>query len=103
MRWMYVIRMDDCQVELYIDRGDGSEEWNKSTFDKLCAHREDVERAFGGPLEWQRLEGKRACRIRKVLEGGGLANEDEWPKTQDAMIDAMIRFEQALRPFVERC
>lgn len=103
MRWTYVIRMDDGQVELYIDRGDGSEEWNKSTFDKLCSHKDDVERAFGGPLEWQRLEGKRACRIRKILEGGGLANEEQWPKIQDAMIDAMIRFEKALRSFVERC
>jgi hypothetical protein len=103
MRWTYVIRMDDTQVELYIDRGDSSEEWNKSVFDKLHAHREDVEQAFGGPLEWQRLEGKRACRIRKLIEMAGLATEERWPQIQGEMIEAMIRFERALRPFVEKC
>lgn len=102
-RWTYVIRMEDAQVELYIDRGDGSEEWNKSIFDKLYKHRHEVEQSFGGELEWQRLEGKRACRIRKVIEDGGLANEDRWPEIQGEMVDTMIRFEKFLRPYVERC
>jgi hypothetical protein len=38
-----------------------------------------------------------------VIEAGGLANEEQWLKIQDAMIDAMIRFEKALHPFVEKC
>lgn len=104
VRWTYVIRMDDVQVELYIDRGgDGGEDWNKASFDKLYAHKDQVEQVFGEPLDWQRLEGKRACRIRKLLEGGGLADENRWPEIQATMIDTMIRFEKALGPFVGRC
>jgi hypothetical protein len=103
MRWSYVIRREDAQIELYIDRGDDSKDENEAIFDKIHAHQDVVERSFGGPLDWQRLDGKRACRICTVIEGGGLTNEDEWPQIQDAMIDAMIRFEKALRPYVEKC
>jgi hypothetical protein len=62
----------------------------------------EVEAAFGGPLEWQRLDSKRACRICKVLSEGGLQDEDRWPAIQEAMITTMIRLEKALRPLVEK-
>ena len=60
----YVITQDECGAELYIDRGKGCEEENKSIFDQLYAHRAEIEQAFGGPLSWERLEEKRACRIK---------------------------------------
>lgn len=94
----YVIRMGDARVELYIDRGDGEE--NKRIFDQLFAQRETVEAAFGGPLDWQRLDDRRACRISQVLPGGGLASRDRWPTIQDAMIEAMVRLERALKPAI---
>ena len=95
----YVVGMSDCAVELYIDRGKDSEAENKSIFDQLCAARDSIEKAFDGPLEWQRLEGKRACRIRYLMNGGGYRSPDEkWPEIQDAIIDAMRRLEQALQP-----
>jgi len=100
--YSYLIRKTDAQVELYIDRGEGCESENKATFDALIAHREQIEVAFGESLEWQRLDGRRACRICKLIELGGLVDEDRWPGIQDAMIDAMVRLEKALKPHVER-
>ena len=50
-----------ARVELYIDRGDKSE--NEQFFDALLSRRETIEKAFGEPLVWERLEAKRACRI----------------------------------------
>jgi hypothetical protein len=102
LRWIYVILKDEARVELYIDRNDGSEAWNKAVFDKFHAHKAEVDAAFGGPLEWQRLDSKRACRICKVLSEGGLQDEDRWPAIQEAMITTMIRLEKALRPLVEK-
>jgi len=96
----YVIRMNGAQVELYIDRGDAGE--NKRIFDQLFVHREQVEAIFGGALEWQRLEDRRASRIRSVLPGGGLADRDRWPEIQEAMIGAMVRLEKALKPEIRR-
>ena len=96
----YAIRMSDAQVELYIDRGDGED--NKRIFDQLLAQREVVERDFGGPLDWQRLDDRRASRIRYVLPGGGLTSRDRWPMIQDAMIEAMVRLERAVKPAIKR-
>ena len=96
----YVIRMSDAQVELYIDQGEA--EANKRIFDRLFASKEQVEAVFGEPLEWQRLDDRRACRIRHILTQGGLADRDRWPEIQEAMIDAMVRLEKALKPQVKR-
>jgi hypothetical protein len=100
--FQYDIRKHNGMVELYIDRGAEKEEENKAIFDTLQASKESIEQEFGGPLEWKRLDGKRACRIVKTIELGGYRDdEEEWPKVQDAMIDAMIRLEKALRPRIE--
>jgi hypothetical protein len=32
---------------------------------------------------------------------GGLADRDRWPEIQEAMIDAMVRLEKALKPQVK--
>jgi len=96
----YIIRMNDAQVELYIDQGEA--EANKCIFDQLFASKEQIEAAFGEPLEWQRLDDRRACRIRHRLTLGGLTDRDRWPETQEAMIDAMVRLENALKPQIKR-
>lgn len=49
------------RVDLYIDTG--GQKRNKDIFDALKARREEIEAAFGGPLEWERMNDKRASRI----------------------------------------
>jgi hypothetical protein len=99
LTWNYVIGMHDGGVELYIDRGNAEE--NKAIFDRLMRDRENIEKAFGEALDWQRLEDKRACRIKKETKLGGYRNtEDEWQKVIGWMVDAMIRLEAALGPYV---
>ena len=96
----YVVWMDDeAAAELYIDTGDADD--NKRIFDSLVAKKAEIEAAFGGTLEWKRLEERRACRIRCIQRLGGLsAGESEWPKIWDPLIDAMRRLVDALKPHV---
>jgi hypothetical protein len=94
----YVILQHEGRVELYIDRG--VEDENKSIFDALVAERASVEAGFGEALQWQRLEGKAACRICKGIALGGYRDEERWPAIQDAMIDAMIRLGKVFEPYV---
>lgn len=98
----YGIRQFNSQVELYIDRGSDSKEENERIFDELFMHKDEIEAAFGDSLLWERLESKRACRISKQLSFGGYRNEDKWDTVADNMIDVMIRFEKALKPFIRR-
>lgn len=97
----YVIFMTDGgAVDLYIDTGDKDE--NKEIFDKLSAKKAEIEQAFGDSLSWERLDDRRASRIRYVVKGAGLVDEAEWPTIQDAMVNAMDRLARALRPHLER-
>lgn len=96
----YVMTQHGSGVELYIDRGRGLDEQNTRIFETLFASRDEIEREFGGTLDWQPLEGKRACRIKKSLDGG-YRDEERWPEIHEAMIDAMIRLEGALRPHLD--
>ena len=99
----YVITKHQAGVELYIYRGKDSGDESKTIFDSLAASKDAIEKEFGGPLEWQRLEGKLACRIKKTIPLGGYRNdESKWPGIQDAMIEAMIRLEKALKPFIAK-
>jgi len=90
-------------VELYIDRGKEAEEENKAIFDDLRAAKDEIERVFGDTLEWQRLDDRRACRIRKQITIGGWRDDPaKWPEVYAAMVDAMIRLEKALKLYVQK-
>ena len=99
LNFNYVVAQDECGAELYIDRGKDNEKENKAIFDQLFSQKEEVEKVFGGPLSWERLDGKRACRIKYLQLGGGYrSKEEDWPGLQDGIINAMDRLEKALRP-----
>lgn len=93
----YVVVQEYGIVELYIDRGDAAE--NKRIFDQLQARKDEIEKAFTGPLSWERLDAKRACRIKHVIELGGYRSpESEWLAIQSEMVETMTRLEAALKP-----
>jgi len=96
----YVVVQNYAVVEIYLDRGEAEE--NKAIFDRLLESRAEIERAFGSQLIWDRLDARRACRIKHRLAIGGYRSpEAEWPVIQTAMVEAMSRFERAILPAIE--
>ena len=103
LNFNYVAMQDECRVELYIDRGKDSDEENKQIFDQLFVNRQPIDRAFGAPLDWERLDARRACRIQYThSEGGYRSPEEEWPQIQDRTIHDMDRLEKALQPYLKQ-
>ena len=97
----YLAWMDSVAVELYIDTLDVTE--NKRIFDGLHEQASQIEAALGAPLEWSRLDERRASRIRWNLDGPGLkAGREAWHKIQVAMVEAMRRIEVTIKPFLQR-
>jgi len=95
-----VVMQNTSQAELYINRRNQAE--NKSVFDQLFAHRAEVESKFQFPIEWERLDNRDACRIKSVVEEGGLRRpETEWPTIHQALVERIASLEKALRPFLD--
>lgn len=90
------------QVEVYLDRGSDSQELNKQRFDILHSHRREIEKVFGKPLIWDRLDKKRASRIAYRSEGIGLADQENWPELQKRMIDGAISLNEAVKPYISK-
>lgn len=94
----YVIARDSGRVELYLTRPDAAE--NKAIFRALEEKKSEIESQYGGPLSWQPLEHRIACRIAAEVPGGSFGDEQTWPTLQASMIEAMIRLESALSPHI---
>ena len=56
-----VITKQSCRIEAYINSG--SQEKNKSIFDSLFSVKDTIEKEYGAPLKWDRLDEKVTCRI----------------------------------------
>jgi len=102
LAYNYSISQHEGRVELYIDRGKESEEENRMIFDQLYQNREEIERSFGEKPIWEKLEGRRACRIRKDIRLGGYQDKAKWPEIQSAMIETMIKLERSLKPVIDK-
>lgn len=55
------------RAEVYIDAGDRAQ--NERAYARPIADRDSIEKEFGEPLRWEKLEGKRACRIACYTPG----------------------------------
>ena len=82
------------RAEIYIDRGEQVE--NKYVFDQLRVQCDALEAAFGGPMVWERLDHRRACRIKCETEADMFEREN-WPAMIEFMTDAMVRIEKTFR------
>ena len=88
-----------CRVEAYLDstRIDPTE-----VFDWLLDQREDVDRAVDQPVEWDRLDGKRACRISVYFpEEVRISDEDRWSELVDWMVPTLCDLKDAVDPAIK--
>jgi hypothetical protein len=100
VHFTYTVRKADAAVKVFIEGPDADA--NLQIFDALHTDREAIEEAFGEPLYWERMEGLKRCAIGITLPGGGYRDEDRWDIVQEAMIEAMVRLDDALRPRIQR-
>ncbi len=94
----------NAHVELALLRSDAEQIYNS-----LVRRRKQINAAFGGPLHWLRdahspdqplpypaLVWTMACPSLRELD------REDWPVVQSQMIDAMVRLEQAVVPYLQR-
>lgn len=85
---------DRLRHGLYIDASDG--ERNVEIFEYLRSQRERFEAAYGRPIDWEELSGRRACQIADYRENSSVADEAQHAEYVDWFLDAGIRLRRAL-------
>ncbi|WOX04223.1 DUF4268 domain-containing protein [Microbulbifer pacificus] len=93
--YIVVFGRNCMRVEFVIARS--SQEENKYLFDKLASRREELDSKFGAPLDWERLDNKKACRISYEAPADGF-NSDEWPRIAAWLTSHISRIEKTFRP-----
>lgn len=79
--------------ELYLDCGD--KDMNEYYFDTLLLQKDTIESDLG-QVEWERLEGKKACRIVAYID---LASDDD---KIDWGISTILKFREVFQPYVKQ-
>lgn len=86
------------RAEIYLDPGEAAE--NKALFDSLLGTKTAIEAEFGEPLQWERLDDRRACRVAAYRPG---TIEDDTQTLQEIKawaIDRLLRFKKVFGPKV---
>ena len=87
------------RAELYIDRG--NKDQNQDIFDKLFSQKDTIEQEFVGNLVWERLEDKRACRI-KAETPSNVFEKENWPEMIEFMCDSMLQLEKVFKKPIKK-
>ena len=96
----FVITKTYAGVDISINHG--TQEVNEAIYEKLLSQKDDIEKAFGGSLKWEKLEEKKSCRISCRLEDVNITDMDDWQKMKDFHCDAMPRLDKALRAVLQK-
>ncbi|MFA5061405.1 MAG: DUF4268 domain-containing protein [Candidatus Pacearchaeota archaeon] len=98
----FVILNSYAGCELYLDRGKDylDPNVNKIRFDKLLENKQEIEDKFGKPLDWERLDEKRASRIAIRFPNMSLNDKDHWGDIQEELVEHMIKLESAFRKYI---
>ncbi|MEQ6378591.1 DUF4268 domain-containing protein [Bacillaceae bacterium S4-13-56] len=91
----FVMSKSYARVELYIQRPIKNE--NKFIFDELYKLKDSIEEKFGDSLHWDRLDDKKASRVKFQKDNVDVFNQDDWDEMIIFMVDSMIRLEHAFK------
>lgn len=95
----FVVSKNYARTEVYMSRSNTEE--NKFIFDRLHARREDVEREMP-TIQWERLDNKKASRIKMEKTGVSLYNREDWEEMINFMVINMQEIERVFRPLLVR-
>ena len=74
---------------------------NKELFDKFFANKNEIEKACGFELAWDRLENKKASLACTYIQGLDFDNQTNYPELINKAIDLVLTMRKAFVPFVK--
>lgn len=80
-------------VECYIND-------NKDLFDTLSDHKEEIEGALGFELIWDRLDGKKASRIKYRIDGLNFDDHSNYNELMNQTIDVAVKMRDTFKKYM---
>ncbi len=72
---------------------------NFAWFDQLAAHKAEIEAAYGGELQWVKVEGTKSTRIF-INRAIDVTNRNTWPECYEWLVEHISRLKAAVGPWV---
>jgi CBS domain-containing protein len=93
-------RGETFRIELYIDNGDRTA--NKQLFDQLWTRKQSIEQELSQPLQWQRLDHRRASRIA-IVEAHVAITDDatKLAALRQKAVTTMVELKAVMTPSVQ--
>ena len=85
-----VNKLSRVTVEIYIAD-------NKNLFDYLAERKDEIENALGFPMEWVRLDNKKASRIKYAIPGLNFDDHSNYDALMDKIIEKVIVLKRCSR------
>lgn len=86
-----VSRKTYARVEVYFNAGNKDKERNKKAFDSFHEKKEEIEAAFGGQLNWARMDENVTSRIIIQKDGVDVFNKGDWKKINEFLIENAVK------------
>ncbi len=80
-------------VEVYVSD-------NKDLFDNLFKHKDKIEQELGFKLIWDRLNNKKASRIKYIIDGLDFNHHDNYEKLMNQSIDAAVSMRDTFKKYL---
>lgn len=80
-------------VEFYIND-------NKELFDNLFQSKDEIESKLGFSLIWDRLDGKKASRIKYYIKGLNFDNHDNYPELMNTTINIAVKMRDIFKNYI---
>lgn len=88
---------NETRTDIYISRA--SKDENKEIFDFFHSKKDEIELHFGDEFNWERLDDKKACRIKysKYFEG---YDEENWEDMISWIYNNIVKLEKSIKPII---
>lgn len=73
---------------------------NKDLFDKIFGHKTEIENALGASLVWDRLDRKKAARIKFYINGLDFDNHSNYDELMNQTIDAVVKMRDSVKKYL---
>jgi hypothetical protein len=72
---------------------------DKELFDEMYSHKDEFESQVGVEFDWQRLDGKKACRILSKIDGLNFDDHSNYDELISKTIQRVVDMKNAFKKF----